>query len=657
AVIYPAGLRDTLAHEFGHAVCDYTANLAYQRESGALNEGFSDIWGACAKNFIKDTILPLTKKQWIIGDEIAYGTDIGLRSMENPQLKQQPDTYLDLARKWQDVGIEGCPIPEGGPGSNDQCGVHTNSGVLNHWFYLLTNGGTGINGNFFNYTVDSFGFDKTQRIAFYTEQILTPNSGFESARIASQNAVLILASLPNTLGITASDTTNVNKAWKAVGVINDSVFRMSNTPVFASEAFNTVAVGKYGAIWAGTSNNGLYRYDGREWKKAPDLTNHNISDIKADINGRIWIAQYGRTGSQALGGGLGCYNDSAFASYRYYTTDSGLPTRNIRSLYINNLLLFDTFKRVWVAAFADITTGNSRPGFVVRGRSNKTFFDFNYKPFEKIESGVNPNFGYCQTIGGSDAEVWVFASNNGPGSINQILRYKTTDSSFIGFVDNTNSSLPAGFNAKAIYYDSVGKRWWVGMTSGGVYVYNTVSPGWTQINFPSVFPPGTIINNHAITGDTKGNIHIGTSNGYVRFGSVNSSTLLDPADQTLYKTFTRSDGLPSNNVKSIAVDYRASRLIIATDSGILFKYNLCKDCINKVPVYTIATGNWNDPSTWQDGRIPGEFDVIVIRHPVTITQNTNCKSLVVKATGSVTVSAGVIFNVQGVTYEPNANKK
>jgi Zn-dependent metalloprotease len=38
---------DVAAHEIGHAICSNTANLAYQPESGAMNEAFSDIWGAC----------------------------------------------------------------------------------------------------------------------------------------------------------------------------------------------------------------------------------------------------------------------------------------------------------------------------------------------------------------------------------------------------------------------------------------------------------------------------------------------------------------------------------------------------------------------------------------------------------------------------------
>jgi ligand-binding sensor domain-containing protein len=254
-------------------------------------------------------------------------------------------------------------------------------------------------------------------------------------------------------------------------------------------------------------------------------------------------------------------------------------------------------------------------------------------------------------MGGSDTEVWVFASNNSSTGGNQILRYNIVDTSFIGFVDNTNSTLPVNFTAKAIYYDSVGKRWWVGMLSDGIYVYNTTMPGWSHVNFNNIFPSGTFVNNHAITGDTKGNIYIGTSTGLVYFGSSSSSAVLNPLDPALYTKYNLSNGFISDNVRSIAVDYRASRIIVATDSGIAFKYSLCKECINKLPVYTVAAGNWNNPASWPDGILPVENDVVIIRHPIVITQNTNIKSLRVIPPGSITVNSGVQFNVQGVKYE------
>jgi Zn-dependent metalloprotease len=46
--------------------------------------------------------------------------------------------------------------------SNDYC-VHTNSGVLNHWFYILTQGKTGTNEGS-SYSVNGIGIDKAAKL-------------------------------------------------------------------------------------------------------------------------------------------------------------------------------------------------------------------------------------------------------------------------------------------------------------------------------------------------------------------------------------------------------------------------------------------------------------------------------------------------------------
>jgi Zn-dependent metalloprotease len=47
----PLTSLDVCGHEIGHGVCEFTADLVYARESGAMNEGFSDIWAAL-ENFV-----------------------------------------------------------------------------------------------------------------------------------------------------------------------------------------------------------------------------------------------------------------------------------------------------------------------------------------------------------------------------------------------------------------------------------------------------------------------------------------------------------------------------------------------------------------------------------------------------------------------------
>ena len=646
---------DITGHELGHAVCDFTAGLVFKRESGALNEGFSDIWGACIDNYLNKNDISLVKKPFLIGEEIMEdpGTHC-IRDMAEPLSRLQPDTYKDNNNFWFDTNVEYCPFPldSDDPLGNDYCGVHVNSGVLNKWFYLIAHGDSGINTKNYRYKVDSMGFEKAEKIAFYTEMILTPNSGFEAARIASLNAVMILASSPNTLGITQADTSNIIKAWKAVGVIADSIYNRANTKAFKSNLFNSIGVGKYGVIWAGSvDTSGLYKFDGNAWQQTT-LTRHNVTDIKTDRNGGIWVAQMGRTGAQALGGGLNYFKDSS-NTFQFFSTIEGLPTRNARSLYIDNTIVLDTFKRVWIATFADITGGISRPGSAARGLKSPVTNPPNY--FRKMLPGIGTNFGFCQTIAGNNNEVWVYSDQNRFDTlkrhwVSQILRYRTTDTAYLGMYDSSNTILPRNFQARAMYYDSVYKKWWLGMFTGGVYTYTPGTATWNQINFTTIFPTGTIVNNNAITGDTRGNIYIGTNRGYVFFGSPNSSVVLNPLDETQYKRFTMADGLPSNNIKSIAIDYRASRILMATDSGIVFRYLLCKECINTGPSYSVLPGNWVNPGIWAGGKVPGIHSNVIVKHPVIITSDANCNALKLEGSGKITVNAGVKLNIEGLEY-------
>ncbi len=66
------------------------------------------------------------KQEWILGEDLGWADLI--RSMSNPNAFGQPDTYLGT--NW--VNTVGCTPSSG----NDYCGVHTNSGVLNFWFFL-----------------------------------------------------------------------------------------------------------------------------------------------------------------------------------------------------------------------------------------------------------------------------------------------------------------------------------------------------------------------------------------------------------------------------------------------------------------------------------------------------------------------------------------
>lgn len=191
---------DICGHEIGHGVCQSTAGLVYQGESGGMNEGFSDIWGALIENYgnpHEHDAVP--KNMWLIGEELGHT----LRDMSNPKSYGQPNTYL--GQNWIYTG-SGCD------NQNDHCGVHTTSGVLNYWFYLLTQGGKGTNDIGNNYQVAGIGTVKSGAIAYATELSLNSTSNYASARAAS------IAAATTLYGTCSPELEAVTRAWYAVGV-------------------------------------------------------------------------------------------------------------------------------------------------------------------------------------------------------------------------------------------------------------------------------------------------------------------------------------------------------------------------------------------------------------------------------------------------------
>ncbi|MFN8306354.1 MAG: M4 family metallopeptidase [Ferruginibacter sp.] len=195
---------DVCAHEIGHGLCEFTANLVYSNESGAMNEGFSDIWAACVENYtisIGDVPVGDNKEPFKIGEEIVASAAQPLRSMSNPNSTttwgQQPDTYLGTF--WYS-------------GTADNGGVHTNSGVLNHWFYVMVQGESGTNDIGSVYNVTGIGWTKAEKIAYVTELNLAANATYSACRTAAINAAITL------YGRCSPEHIAVTNAWYAVGV-------------------------------------------------------------------------------------------------------------------------------------------------------------------------------------------------------------------------------------------------------------------------------------------------------------------------------------------------------------------------------------------------------------------------------------------------------
>ncbi|MDR2971614.1 MAG: M4 family metallopeptidase [Bacteroidales bacterium] len=154
----PLTTIDICGHEITHGLTNYTSNLVYAYEPGALNESFSDIFGTATEFYAVPE-----SASWIMGEKMG----VPIRSMSNPKAYHCPNTYK--GQYWVF-------------GGEDNGGVHTNSGVLNYWFYLISEGGNGVNDNGDAYQVQGIGIEKAEQIAFkLLVEYLTPNSQYFDA--------------------------------------------------------------------------------------------------------------------------------------------------------------------------------------------------------------------------------------------------------------------------------------------------------------------------------------------------------------------------------------------------------------------------------------------------------------------------------------------
>ena len=183
---------DIVGHEVSHGVTQYSAGLVYSYESGALNESFSDIFGEAIEYYATGT------NDWLMGEDIGVNPGSALRSMANPPLKGDPDTYLGI--NWFS-------------GSGDNGGVHTNSGVQNKWFYILSVGEAGVNDHSQSYDVTGIGINDAEQIAYRNlTTYLTSSSQYIDAREGAIQSAIDL------FGVNSQQHLSTIAAWDAVGV-------------------------------------------------------------------------------------------------------------------------------------------------------------------------------------------------------------------------------------------------------------------------------------------------------------------------------------------------------------------------------------------------------------------------------------------------------
>jgi Zn-dependent metalloprotease len=179
---------DVVGHEMTHGVTERTAGLRYQRQSGALNESWSDVFGNLIEKWIdKQAGKPERDSKWLIGEEI-FTPDVegdGLRSMSKPGTGYDKDPQPGHMKDYKDT-------------SSDNGGVHINSGIPNKAAYDVAM---------------AIGQDKLADIWYRTlTSYLTPSSQFaDAANFTVQSAI-------DLYGAGSAEAKAVAAAWEGVGL-------------------------------------------------------------------------------------------------------------------------------------------------------------------------------------------------------------------------------------------------------------------------------------------------------------------------------------------------------------------------------------------------------------------------------------------------------
>ena len=198
------GVLDIAVHELGHALTDAEAALIYEGESGALNEAASDMLAAAVEARVDGRT---SQDTWDIGED-TWLDGRALRYMQAPSADGYSRSHYSARFT----------------GYGDNGGVHINSGIANHWFYLLSEGGrhhdsryrTGI-------VVEGVGINVAYDI-WYTalSRYMTRRTGFAGARQATEAAC-------EASGYPVATCDAVSAAWFEVGVGGAPPDRASQT--------------------------------------------------------------------------------------------------------------------------------------------------------------------------------------------------------------------------------------------------------------------------------------------------------------------------------------------------------------------------------------------------------------------------------------------
>ncbi|WP_375446812.1 M4 family metallopeptidase [uncultured Fibrella sp.] len=259
-----AGSLDVAGHEMSHGVIQNSANLVYDGQSGALNESFADVFGVL-----------IDRDDWTIGEEVVvakYFPSGALRSMANPNQGGKSDNGYQPKTMAQYVST-----------TDDNGGVHINSGIPNYAFYQIAS---------------ATSKDKAEQIYYRAlTTYLTRSSKFLDMRLAAIKAATDL------YGGSGAEVAAVKTAFDNVGITENSTPTDQKTPIPTSTGQDFMAL-------VSTSDSKLYNtpypttaFTQRSLsglKRRPSLTDDGSVAVFVGSDGKIRASSMTKPASETV---------------------------------------------------------------------------------------------------------------------------------------------------------------------------------------------------------------------------------------------------------------------------------------------------------------------------------------------------------------------
>ena len=456
-----AGALDVAGHEMTHGVIENTAKLEYRNQSGAMNESFADIFGAM-----------IDREDWTLGEDVVKTSVFpsgALRSLSNPNQGGRNDPGYQPKNMSQYVFLRDIP-------SEDNGGVHVNSGITNHAYYLFA-------------TSPGMSKEKAEQVFYHTlTNYLTRTSKFldlrlgviQSARdLYGNNEAQAAANAFDAVGIVANATSSqptnttteipVNTGKQFVMVYEPQSGNMYNGSYGAESNFQVIANGigclkkpsitDNGAlaVWVG-NNKDIYAKNLTNTSAVSRITNSgNWANVAISKDGRRLAAIPDDGSASIVVFDLERNTQKVFELYNP-TYTSGVTTGEVQYAdamewdYSGEFLIYDAFNKAG-GVFGSIEywdVGILRAWNPIQ----KTYGDGTIeKLFTDLDAGdnignpaiakTNPNVIAFDYLNAADNSIYVLAVDLENGKVSGIV-----ENNEIGFPDYTVDDKAMSYNSQ-----------------------------------------------------------------------------------------------------------------------------------------------------------------------------------------------------------------